>query len=48
VRIVQRAVEGPLRRIAQKAGWEGAVVFEKVVATKAPTALMPRPKNMRI
>ena len=30
VQIVRRAIEEPLRWIAQNAGWEGAVVLEKV------------------
>jgi chaperonin GroEL len=30
VQIIRRAVEEPLRGIAQNAGWEGAVVLEKV------------------
>ena len=30
VRIIKRALEEPLRRIAQNAGWEGSLVVEKV------------------
>ncbi len=30
VRIVRRAIEQPLRQIAQNAGWEGSIVVEKV------------------
>jgi len=30
VRIVKRALEEPLRRIAENAGWEGSIVVEKV------------------
>ena len=30
VQIVRRAIEEPMRWIAQNAGWEGAVVLEKV------------------
>jgi chaperonin GroEL len=30
VRIVKRALEEPLRQIAENAGWEGSVVVEKV------------------
>jgi chaperonin GroEL len=32
VRIVKRALEEPLRRIAENAGWEGSIVVEKVKA----------------
>jgi chaperonin GroEL len=32
VRIVKRALEEPLRQIAENAGWEGSVVVEKVRA----------------
>jgi chaperonin GroEL len=35
VRIVRRALEEPARRIASNAGWEGAVVLEKIRSGKA-------------
>jgi chaperonin GroEL len=36
VRVVRRALEEPLRWIAQNAGFEGAIVVEKVRASKNP------------
>jgi chaperonin GroEL len=36
VRVVRRALEEPLRWIAQNAGFEGAIVVEKIRASKDP------------
>jgi chaperonin GroEL len=39
VDIVRRALEAPLRQIAENAGLEGSVIVERVRATTAPTGL---------
>jgi chaperonin GroEL len=36
VQIVRRALEGPSRRIAQNAGWDGAVVIARILEGKGP------------
>ena len=47
VNIIRRALEEPVRQIANNAGFEGSVVVEKVRAEKEPSALMPRPGFMK-
>jgi chaperonin GroEL len=41
VQIVGRAIEEPMRWIAQNAGWEGAVVLEKVRSGKGAYGFNP-------
>ena len=46
--IVRRAIEAPVRQIANNAGLEGAVIVEAVKKAKKELASMPRRKNMSI
>jgi len=48
VRIVHRALEEPMRRIAQNAGWEGAVVLDKVRNGKAAYGFNAASEELRI
>ncbi|CAI8030681.1 60 kDa chaperonin [Geodia barretti] len=48
VNIVRRALEEPLRMIANNAGAEGATVLQRVKAERAPWVMMPRPRNTSI
>ena len=48
VGIVKRALEEPIRQIANNAGQEGSVVTEKVKNEKEPSDLMPLRMSMRI
>ena len=46
--IVRRAIEAPVRQIANNAGLEGAVIVEAVKKLRRELASMPRRKNMLI
>jgi chaperonin GroEL len=47
INIVRRALQAPIRQIADNAGVEGSIVVGKILDQKSDTsASTPRPKNM--
>jgi chaperonin GroEL len=48
VNLIRRALEEPVRQIANNAGFEGSIVVQKVMGGKGISVLTPKPVNTKI